>query len=90
MLYSYIYLTLFHIIIKIDCYEYDKDAQNYQVFDDTFNQSFRRIKNKQNRSNIDKPSTSRIETSNNETEKQKHRRLLRENKIKKNNRKQIK
>lgn len=64
--------------------EYDKDAQNYQVIDEAFEQSFRKVKNKQNVPNIDEPSAStEIASNNNKIVKRNHKRLLRGYKINK-------
>jgi uncharacterized FlgJ-related protein len=45
--------------------EYDKYAQNYQVFDEAFEQSFKKVENEQNFINIDEPSASTEIASNN-------------------------
>lgn len=65
--------------------EYDKDAQNYQVFDEA---SFKKFENKQNVPNIDEPTAStEIASNNNKIVKQNHKRLLRGYKINKKHQK---
>jgi membrane-bound lytic murein transglycosylase B len=64
--------------------EYDKDAQNYQVFDEALEQSFKKVENKQNVLNIDERSAStEIASYNNKIVKKNHKRLLRGYKINK-------
>jgi hypothetical protein len=64
--------------------EYDKDAQNYQVFKEAFERSFKKVENKQNVLNIDEPfASTEIASNNNKIVKQNHKRLLRGYKINK-------